>query len=135
MSKSAENKTKEVLKYRLQELNKQDLANFCSYISLHGASFYTMRDKLVYGTDTFSPWEEKGLKKMIQEFMPSYQGKTEDFFDEIEEKTSFVQYMIEQGGMGRTTCYQRFKLFNFKKWEIEGLVPLLERFIEMHKEK
>ena len=29
--------------------------------------------------------------------------------------------MLDKGGMGRTSAYQRFRLFNFKKWEIEGL--------------
>lgn len=135
MSKSAEKETKEVLKYRLQELDRQQLVAFCSFVSLHGASFYTLRDKLVYGTDTFCRWEEVGLRRLIQEFMPDYQGTPEDFFDSIDEKTAFVQFMVEKGGMGRTTVYQRFKLFKFKKWEVEGLLPLFDRFMETTREE
>lgn len=134
MSKVTEKETKPTLQCRLEALDKQQLAAFCSYLGLHGASFYTMRDKLVYETGTFDLWEEKGVEGMIREFDPTYEGDVKDYFDTVADKTPFIQFMVEKGGMGKTTCYQRFKFFNFKKWEVVGLERLFQQFMDFHKE-
>lgn len=121
------------LKSLLEGLDKQQLTAFCSYLGLHGASFYTMVNKLVRGAGTFDLWEEKGVEGMIREFDPCYKGDAKDFFDSIDEKAPFIQFMVETGGMGKTTCYQRFKAFNFKKWEVTGLERLARAFTDFHK--
>lgn len=132
ISKVTEIQSKAGLKSLLEGLDKQQLTAFCSYLGLHGASFYTMVNKLVRGAGTFDLWEERGVEGMIREFAPDYTGEAKDFFDSIEEKAPFIQYMVETGGMGKTTCYQRFKAFNFKKWEVTGLEQLARSFTEYH---
>lgn len=134
MGKETEKEVKTTLGCRLEGLDKQQLTAFCSYLGLHGASFYTMRDKLMYETGTFDLWEEKGVEGMIRAFDPEYSGEARDYFDTLADKTPFIQYMVETGGMGKTTCYQRFKAFNFKKWEVMGLERLAEGFTEFHKQ-
>ena len=133
MSKTTENEAKATLSCRLEELDKQQLTALCFYLGLHGASFYTMRDKLVYGVGGFDYWELKGVKGMIAEFDPIYEGEVEKFYDSCTQKQQFIQFMLDKGGMGRTSAYQRFRLFNFKKWEIEGLENLLGLFLDFHK--
>ena len=132
MSKTTEKETKAGLKALLEGLDKQQMTALCSYLGLHGASFYTMRDKLMYETGTFDLWEEKGVEGMIREFDPEYDGEVKDYFEFLTDKTPFIQYMVERGGMGKTTCYQRFKVFNFKKWEVMGLQRLVHDFMDFH---
>lgn len=134
MSKTTENEAISTLWCRLKALDRQQLTALCSYLGLHGASFYTMRDKLVYGVGGFDYWELKGVKGMIGEFDPLYEGKTECFYECCPQKQQFIQFMLDKGGMGRTSAYQRFRLFNFKKWEIEGIENLLNRFLDFHKD-
>ena len=132
MSKTTEKESKAGLKSLLEGLDKQQLTALCSYLGLHGASFYTMRDKLMYETGTFDIWEEKGVEGMIREFDPEYDGEVKDYFESLADKTPFIQHMVENGGMGKTTCYQRFKAFNFKKWEVMGLKRLVHDFMDFH---
>lgn len=134
MSKTIENKAETQLKLRISQLSRQEVAAFCSLLSLHGASFYTMRDKLMYGTGSFERWEIVGVERMIRSFMPGYDGPLEEFFDRMEEKVRFLQYMADEGGMCRTSCYNRFRPFNFKKWEVAGLLGMLDKFAEEHKQ-
>ena len=134
MSKRTENEAKTTLWCRLKALDRQQLTALCSYLGLHGASFYTMRDKLVYEVGSFDYWELKGVKGMIGEFDPIYEGEIENFYESCAKKQQFIQFMLEKGGMGRTSAYQRFRHFNFKKWEIEGLETLLDMFLDFHKE-
>ena len=86
----------------------------------------------MYQTGGFDYWEIVGVEQMIKNFAPGYKGTPEDFFESLEEKKEFVLHMCEVGGMSRTSCYQRFKMFNFKRWEIIGLANLLDRFCEDH---
>lgn len=130
-----EKETKQTLRCRLEALDRQQLAAFCSFLGFNGASFYTMRDKLVYDTGWFDEWELKGVEGMIREFDPDYRGEAKDYFAEARDKSLFIQYMVEKGGMGKTTCYQRFKIFNFKKWEVTGLEKMFDQFMDFHKEE
>lgn len=134
MSETTEKEKETGLKSLIDRLDKQQKVAFCSYLGLHGASFYTMRDKLVYGTGWFALWELKGVEGMIREFDPDYEGEAEDFIARDGEKTAFATYMAETGGMSKTTCYQRFKIFNFKKWEVVGLERMFRLFMDFHKE-
>lgn len=116
---------------RIQRLSKLELTAFCSFVGLYGANFYTVRDKLLYLNRDFRRWEIVGIERMVREFAPCYDGEIKDFFDRIEEKSRFVRFM-EEGGMSQSSCYQRFKVFNFKKWEIIGLYGLLDLFLREH---
>ena len=71
---------------------------------------------------------------ICREFDPDYEGEAEDFIARDGEKTAFATYMAETGGMSKTTCYQRFKIFNFKKWEVVGLERMFRLFMDFHKE-
>lgn len=116
---------------RIQRLSKLELTAFCSFVGLYGANFYTVRDKLLYLNRDFRRWEIVGIERMVREFAPCYDGEIKDFFDRVEEKSRFVQFMKERG-MSPSSCYQRFKVFNFKKWEIIGLYGLLDLFLREH---
>lgn len=116
---------------RIQRLSKLELTAFCSFVGLYGANFYTVRDKLLYLNRDFRRWEIVGIERMVREFAPCYDGEIKDFFDRVEEKSRFVQFM-EERGMSPSSCYQRFKVFNFKKWEIIGLYGLLDLFLREH---
>lgn len=132
MDKTSEKETNPILQYRLEELDRQQLTALCSYLGLHGASFYTMRDKLVYGIGKFDYWELKGVKEMIHEFDPIYEGEPDEFYESCTQKVQFIQFMIDKGGMGKSSAYHRFRMFNFKKWEVLGLEYLLGQFLELH---
>lgn len=132
-TENPKNQRKAVEIYRLGLMASQDAVPFCSFLIEYGASFYTMRDKLVYGNRLFDPWERKGIQKMIADFAPDYRGKPQDFFGALDCKERFVAYMVEKGGMGRTSCYTRFKAFNFRHWEILGLDSLYEKFLQLHR--
>ena len=123
-----ENQSKTLQLYRLKKANREKVMDFCCFLASYGSSFYTMRDKLVYNLRPFDRWEWKGIGGMIREFAPDYQGRVEDFFGTLESKGSFVRFMAERGGMGRTSCYSRFQQFNFRPWEIIGLKPLYRIF-------
>ena len=99
MSETTEKEKETGLKSLIDKLDKQQKVAFCSYLGLHGASFYTMRDKLVYGTGWFDLWELKGVEGMIREFDPDYEGEAEDFIARDGEKTAFATYMAETGGI------------------------------------
>lgn len=130
--KSTEKLSAAGLKSRAQRLDRQELTAFCSYVGLHGANFYTVRDKLLYQDRQFRRWEVVGIDRMIHGFAPDYDGAPEDFFDRVEGKVRFVRYMEEEGEMSPSSCYQRFKDFNFKKWEVIGLDGLLDQFLKEH---
>lgn len=132
MITDTENCNKTRLKDRIAQLDRQQLLSFCSFVSLYGASFYTMRDKMMRNTSDFCHWEVTGIEKMISDFAPDYKGEPEEFFEQLEEKSDFVQYMCANGEISRASCYQRFKLFNFKRWEVVGLSNLLDRYLTEH---
>lgn len=117
---------------RIQRLSKPELTAFCSFVGLYGANFYTVRDKLLYSNRDFRKWEIVGIDRMVREFKPGYEGELKDFFERVDEKVRFVRFMEEEGDMSPSSCYQRFKVFNFKKWEIIGLYGLLDIFLKEH---
>ena len=78
--------------------------------------------------DGFDAWEIKGIKSVLKEYI-SFSGEPiniEDesdmrsFYDSLERKAPFKQYMQEMG-MCATIVIARFKGFNFKPWELEGM--------------
>lgn len=105
---------------------------FCMFLKGFGASFYTMRDRIVYGTTPFSEWELHGIDGMIRRFKPEYKGLLCDFFDRIsrEERSRFVSFMVKDGGMSKTTCYSRFRTFNFAPWEMRGILALERMYLK-----
>ena len=115
---------------RLNQLTAKEIGEFCSFLVGYGANFYTMRDKLLYRERLFNAFEVVGLQSMIQEYDSSYQGEISNFWNTLTEKSRFVKYMMEHGGIGRTSCYSRFSAFNFKPWELIGLEQLLTVFLE-----
>lgn len=105
---------------------------FCEFLKGYGASYYTMRDRIIYGTSPIDVWELRGVDGMLRDYAPNYNGLLCEYFDTLspEERGRFVNYMIETGGMGRTSCYARFRTFNFAPWEMRGLLALEQLYLE-----
>ena len=94
--------SKPILSYRSQlPADRQMQYGFCDFLRGYGASFYTMRDRIIYGTSPIDEWELRGVERMIREFDPGYKGLLLDFYDQLsrDERGRFVGYMVEQGGM------------------------------------
>ena len=128
--------SKPILSYRSQlPADRQMQYGFCDFLRGYGASFYTMRDRIIYGTSPIDEWELRGVERMIREFDPGYKGLLLDFYDQLsrDERGRFVGYMVEQGGMSRRSCYDRFRTFNFATWEVFGLLRCEELYL--HPEK
>lgn len=128
-----EKNSKPILSYRSQlPADRKVHFGFCEFLKGFGASFYTMRDRIIYGTTTFDEWELKGVDGMMREYAPDYNGLLCDYFDTLtrDERGKFVAYMIEKGGMGKTSCYARFRTFNFAPWEMRGLLALERMYLD-----
>ena len=128
--------SKPILSYRSNlPDDRQVQFGFCDFLRGYGASYYTMRDRIIYGSSPIDEWEVRGVEQMIREFAPDYKGLLTDFYNRLsrEERGRFVSYMVEQGGMSRTSCYDRFRSFNFFTWEVWGLLRCEEYYL--HQEK
>ncbi len=94
--------------------------------------FEKYHDRIIYGTSPIDVWELRGVDGMLRDYAPNYNGLLCEYFDTLspEERGRFVNYMIETGGMGRTSCYARFRTFNFAPWEMRGLLALEQLYLE-----
>lgn len=75
--------------------------------------------------DGFRAWEEEGILNIIKDYAPKYKGSPCEFWKSLPSKKEFVAKMVSKG-MSRKTVFNRFKLFNFKKYELKGINKILE---------
>lgn len=127
-NQTAEKQVVTTPKCSVSEMNRLQKRMFCLELVKHGANFYTMRDKLLYGHRPFDGWEVAGVARLIQEFAPDYTGSLPDFFNTLGSKADFVKYMVANG-MGRSSCYDKFTKWDFKSWEIIGIARLADEFL------
>lgn len=123
---------KPILSYRSQLPSDRKVHfMFCEFLKGFGASYYTMRDRIIYRTSPIDEWELRGVERMMREYAPGYHGLLCDYFDTLsrDERGQFVAYMMEKGGMSKTNCYARFRTFNFAPWEMRGLLALERVFL------
>lgn len=111
--------------------DRRVLFGFCERLKAWGASYYTMRDRIVYGTTKFEKWELRGVKELMNEFDPEYEGSVSDYFQSLgrNKRSRFVSFMKEHGGMSRSSCYHRFRMGKFAEWEMKGLWKCEEEYL------
>lgn len=77
--------------------------------------------------DGFKPWEIKGIEEVIKEFDSSFSGDLSSFYQELPKKGDFIRIM-EDLGMSRGTVIKRFRMFNFKEYELKGINYILKDY-------
>lgn len=85
--------------------------------------------------DGFRAWELRGVDGLIRDYVAehrlplAYLANPMKFYVNLPVKAPFVRYMKERG-MSRFTCSTRFRIFNFKPWEQEGVASILENYLK-----
>lgn len=85
--------------------------------------------------DGFRAWELRGVDRLIRDYVAerrlplAYLADPTKFYVHLPVKAPFVRYLKERG-MSRFTCGTRFRIFNFKPWEREGVASILENYLK-----
>lgn len=72
-------------------------------------------------------WEVEGVEKCLRDFDPDYDGRMEDFFENVHRKGKFIEFMKERG-MGEHALRTHFRNFDFTELEIRGLESVYKEY-------
>lgn len=106
-------------------LTPEDKKRLFSLMESHGMTHGTAYNR--FFRDGFKSWEEEGILNIIKDYAPKYEGSPCDFWKSLPQKKGFIDKMTEKG-MSRKTAFERFKIFNFKEYELKGIKKILEEF-------
>ena len=103
---------------------------FCQWAEQYGASASTLRDVVLLGYRDMARWKIKGIRNLLREFDPDYQGSVETYYEEVGMSERLYQFFLEEGGMSRNTVWARFRNAWFKPWELIGIEDLVGKFLQ-----
>ena len=85
----------------------------------------------------FEDWEILGIRKVVQDFCTAHnlplpkEKKLSSFYQkDLEGYRADLWAYMQPLGLSKVTCLYRFKLWDFKEWELKGIRSIIEELCQ-----